>query len=478
MGHVNSNDIDDLFKRASERYPLRTDSADWDRVAADLERDPSLILPPLNTGDDGRRRRRFFWLFLLLPLAGIGYYTWHAGHSKTKNIAGQTQAPVTATSHTTHENNTADGTGPSGNTPSPGAQDRQDKGAAAAKEGIVKEETGKTQKETNKVYHLGGPDQPAEAAAGANKGAGRTIIHGQSVIRTGRTGHGRQGAESRPGTQTGESTGSAAGNMTAESTGSTAVNTTVQAGQNKTAPLTLTAISAQRALIPFAYAVNISVKGKDNQASGTTPKKDNSVKKKKQSFFYAGLSAAPDLSTIKMQSVKGVGTTFGVLLGYQFNSRWAVETGIYDDRKKYYTEGDYFDKSKIGNLRYADLLNVDGICNMWEIPVNVRYNLSTGEKMKWFATAGLSTYLMTHENYDYQYTWNGGPVMTKSWQGANTSKYPFSVLNVSVGYEQRLGKIGNLRLEPYIRVPLGGIGTGNLPIMSAGLNIGLTRKLW
>ena len=233
-----------------------------------------------------------------------------------------------------------------------------------------------------------------------------------------------------------------------------------------------TTISAKRATMPPAYAVNIPVK---NIPAAATPKKD---KKKKPSFFYAGLLAAPDLSTVKMQSVKGMGTTFGLLLGYQLNAHWAIETGIYDDRKKYYTEGDYFDKSKMGRLRYANLLNVDGVCNMWEIPINIRYNLNTSDRIRWFATAGLSTYLMTHENYDYQYNWNGGTTMTSSWQGANTSKYPFSILNLSFGYEQRLGKIGNLRLEPYIRVPLGGIGTGNLPIMSAGLNIGLTRKLW
>jgi len=33
-------------------------------------------------------------------------------------------------------------------------------------------------------------------------------------------------------------------------------------------------------------------------------------------------------------------------------------------------------------------------------------------------------------------------------------------------------------VEPYLRLPLAGIGTGKLPIMSAGINIGITRRLW
>src|SRR6185503_6359840 len=88
MSNVNDNNLDDLLRRAAEKYPLRTDSADWGKLVSDLERDPSMILPPVN-GEDRRRRRRFFWLFLLLPLAGAGYYAWHAA-GKSVSLAGQT----------------------------------------------------------------------------------------------------------------------------------------------------------------------------------------------------------------------------------------------------------------------------------------------------------------------------------------------------------------------------------------------------
>jgi hypothetical protein len=193
--------------------------------------------------------------------------------------------------------------------------------------------------------------------------------------------------------------------------------------------------------------------------------------------FYAGLFVAPDFSMIKFQTVKSVGTTYGLLLGYTINAKWNLETGVYIDRKKYYTEGQYFNKDKVPPLRYVDLQKVDGICNMVELPLSLRYNLGAGNKVKWFATAGLSTYLMSSEWYNYQYMYYGNPV-TKAATYRNPSQNWFSIVNLSVGYEQKIGGIGNLRLEPYLRVPLSGIGTGSLPIMSAGLNIGITRKIW
>src|ERR1700753_29305 len=93
MSNLKDTDFDDLFRRASDKYPLRTDSSDWDRMAAALERDPGPDTPDETDNTDTRRRRRFFWLFLLLPLAGIGYYVTHSsGKSGSATNAATTNA--------------------------------------------------------------------------------------------------------------------------------------------------------------------------------------------------------------------------------------------------------------------------------------------------------------------------------------------------------------------------------------------------
>ena len=535
MSNVKGNDIDDLFKRASDKYPLRTDSADWDKLAAALEKDPSLILPPPSMEGDRRRRRRFFWLFLLLPLGGLVYYIGQTTGRHTARTTGTVQVPS------------------SQQAPAPAGSASGVPAQTAGSAAIIPGSAGSTATAEGSV----GPTVPAEGSATpatpAQPGSGPTVPAGSTPSGS------ATGTPAQPGSATERSargvssrTGSvkqtpavnagapaptlAAGSISGEparTVGSTAttqgsvVPARPQAGstrpdkygspapagpyktgfsgkdfqddaytpgqnQSRQGKISLTdggnsgydpafsKLNWQRARIADGVALNVTVKAtntsttaKDSSSAKSVSKKNN--KNKKQSFFYAGLIVAPDLSMVKFQSVKGVGTTFGILLGYQFNQKWAIETGAYLDHKKYYTDGEYFKKS--GYNPSWKLLTVDGACNMWEIPINIRYNLSSGEKTKWFATAGLSTYLMTNENYVSAYSYNGNTWDT-SWDTKKPSQYWFSVFNLSVGYEQRLGKIGNLRLEPYLRIPLSGMGSGSLPIMSAGLNIGITRKLW
>jgi len=223
-------------------------------------------------------------------------------------------------------------------------------------------------------------------------------------------------------------------------------------------------------------ALDVKVTSRNEPAPASTTKL---AKSPKPTHFYAGLLVSPDLSMVKFQSVKGVGTTYGLLLGYNINRKWAIESGLYLDKKKYYTDGEYFSTKNIYMQPNVKISTVDGTCNMWEIPLNVRYNFGQGEKTKWFATAGFSTYLMTKENYDYQLESTGGGTSWPLHKEYTTARnYLFSVVNLSIGYEQKIGKVGNLRIEPYLRMPTAGIGTGSLPIMSAGLNIGITRRIW
>jgi hypothetical protein len=278
-------------------------------------------------------------------------------------------------------------------------------------------------------------------------------------------------------------TGSGATDAGSAGTGSTGTGSAGATGSatmtgNAARELLPSALDLRRVPMAGDYDLVVNVKAPGHAADSLPRAPKKAMSPSKTSHGYIGIFGAPDFSTVKFQTMKGVGTTFGVLLGYSFNDRWAVETGVYLDRKRYYTQGEYFNTKNVAT-NYNTLLNVDGTCNMWEIPLNVRYNFNTSERMKWFATAGLSTYLMSNESYDYQaLSWPGGPVKDGYWNIKKPSQYFFSVVNLSAGFEQRIGKIGSLRLEPYVRLPLSGIGTGRLPIMSAGLNIGITRRLW
>jgi Outer membrane protein beta-barrel domain len=535
MSTLNDNHIDDLMRRASEKYPLRTDSADWDRLADALEKDPSLILPPVQEDGDGRRRRRFFWLFLLLPLGGLGYYAWHSGshHSTSQQaIVRLPQAPaagVSTPSATQPGANPMTGANPTtGATPISGTDTKS--GASQMSGTNMKSVTNaksgtNTKSGTNALPGASlspGVNPPSAASAGqggaisANPANAIAVNPPASEPAPDRShAHGRKNMQQMPGGQISNSTGdnstgkhNKSNGQGARSEGKTGsprdgeasnaadgvlpnvpVGTMSNIAEGTWAqqdPLSRN-LNLQRALITGDPSTDIKAQfplpGPANLAKPGDPGKDTALAKTKKAKnkrlpFYYGILAAPDLSMVKYQSVKGVGYTAGILLGYNINSKLAIETGVYLDKKKYYTDGEYFNKKNIPFISPSfNLENVNGSCNMVEIPINFRYNLNNGGKIKWFATAGTSTYFMSKEAYSYNYLWNGN-----EWPGSYSYKAPsqywFSEINLSLGFERTLGKIGQLRIEPYWKIPTSGIGKGDLPVMSAGLNIGITRKIW
>lgn len=439
----NDGDMDDLFRRASEGYPLRTDSADWDRLAMELDGEAA------KPSDENERRRGIFWWFLLIPLAGIGLLTWEAvgHHSASKAVtvarAGGDQGAVGANPAVRSNPAAAGNAGKAG---TPASTDIQN----IARNG----EGGGEVSRGGKVRIL--RTRNSEAGTGGSKDDGTEI------------GRSNDGGSTVSGSDI-----VAAGTIAAGTTAAGTIGAGSDARQDGDLDPKLALLDLRRAPIGGSYQVDVEVVAPKKAKDATPPPTP-----KRQSHGYIGVFGAPDFSTVRFQTMKGVGTTFGVLFGYSFNARWAVESGVSLDRKSYYTSGEYFSTEKVRMpYGYDKLLNVDGTCNMLEIPLNVRYNFSTSPRMKWFATAGLSTYLMSRENYTYQYEANWA-VEDSSWNIHRPSQYWVSIVNLSAGFEQRLGRIGNLRLEPYIRIPLSGIGTGNLPIMSVGLNVGLTHQLW
>ncbi|SFD01735.1 Outer membrane protein beta-barrel domain-containing protein [Chitinophaga sp. CF118] len=195
-----------------------------------------------------------------------------------------------------------------------------------------------------------------------------------------------------------------------------------------------------------------------------------------QKGLYAGIVASPDFSTVKGQRVSKVGYNAGVIVGYRISRRVAVETGVLFERKYYYSKGSYFSTKKIPTYPGMKIINVDGWCRMIEIPLNVRYVFKIKEKSNWYVNGGVSSYIMGKESYDYKYELDNN-IDTKNWAYKNSTRNWFSIIHVGVGYEHRLGAIGTLRVEPYLKIPAGGVGIGNLPLTSVGLNVGITRPI-
>jgi hypothetical protein len=490
--------MDDLFRQASDQYPLRTNSSDWDKLSGALEANPSLISPQANDEQDNKRRRkRILWLFLPLLAGGIGYYAWQGPHDVTpRTIAGRQQQNQDQEQQNTGSVQTNQGTDQQ-------STDQQNKVNAKAvpggKSAMTNEPgaagTSATVGETRVTQDAKGLRSPAVA----NKGVSPIVTDRNTVAIDRNTVLGERGRTTlgkgnlipaRSGSVTGSDW---AGNNASHLAGSSNApenNSSDRAGSNTlifSRDAQYSKVAGPATLAKGDISVRADIRSKWEKTPGIAKASDASQQKKQTAnskvphkhSIYVGILGAPDLSTIDFQAVKAVGTTYGILAGYTINSKFSLETGVYLDKKKYYTDGQYFNTEKVPALQnpYYDLKSVNGDCNMVEIPLNLRYNLFSGKQLTLFATAGLSTYLMSKEWYAYQISSSYG-MMNKAFTYTNPYHYLFSIVNLSFGYEQKLGKIGNLRIEPYLRIPLSGIGTGSLSILSAGLNLGITRRIW
>jgi hypothetical protein len=182
---------------------------------------------------------------------------------------------------------------------------------------------------------------------------------------------------------------------------------------------------------------------------------------------------------VKWQKTADPGHHYGALLGYTLNNRWAIEGGVLLAKKNYYTNGAYFNTADLYMPANSKVMEVSGDCSMLEIPLNIKYNFRTKKNSSWFASTGISSYLMKKENYSYLYYYTVSG--TQAWRNKsykNSSRNIFSIAQLSAGYSLRTGKSTSFRIEPYAKLPLSGVGFGRLNLLSTGLNIGIVKELF
>ncbi|MEP6724931.1 MAG: porin family protein [Bacteroidota bacterium] len=209
-------------------------------------------------------------------------------------------------------------------------------------------------------------------------------------------------------------------------------------------------------------------------------KKDSAIAKKKvksknEKAINIGLTAGLDLSTVKFTHRDNIGYNFGLMGGYQFSKHWSVYTGVIYTKKNYELNGDDYHPPKHYWTQYVQLETVEGYCRMWEIPLLARYTFNPDSKTSFFASTGISSYFMKEQAYNYSYKTMGVPATT-SWNNDSSFNHVFSILHLSAGFEKRLGKHMNWQIEPYAKIPLGGVGFGNIRLSSFGINFSVQYR--
>ena len=189
-----------------------------------------------------------------------------------------------------------------------------------------------------------------------------------------------------------------------------------------------------------------------------------------------GVLVAPDFSSVNSMSGDKPGSTIGLTADYQFAHHWYVGSGLLLSRKNYaaapqdfHPPKDFYSQNGMTQNGAPNVNFVKGSFSMLEIPLNLRYDFSVTGNTMFFATAGLSSYLMTSENCNYYYRWWTQP-MIKNMQYDNHPDYLFSALDLSMGVEMGVSNTLSVLVAPYVKVPVRNIGFGQVALSSVGIN--------
>ncbi len=188
-------------------------------------------------------------------------------------------------------------------------------------------------------------------------------------------------------------------------------------------------------------------------------------------WFSLRLSVAPDFSSTGMFNQSKPGFGFGVTAGYNFDTHWSINTGVMLVRKVYSSTNISEPYSTQGGYSYP-IDQLDGNCKMLDLPLNVYYSFQPHKSLSFKAGLGFSSYIMLREDYTYfldkPY---GNDTYTQRIENENNEW--FKMLNVSVMMQKRIRNNLFLEVEPFVKLPLAGIGEGGISLYSFGSFVSL-----
>ncbi len=210
---------------------------------------------------------------------------------------------------------------------------------------------------------------------------------------------------------------------------------------------------------------------KDTKTKNTAGGKKNNF----SNSFSLNVSAGPDVSATNINNVGTIQLLYGAGISYKFAKRWQVRTGFYTVKKIYGAKPSDYNPPAVFWNYYPGLESINADCRVNEIPLIINYTFSENLKHAWFGSVGVSSYFMKRETYDYHSKTPWG-YQDKSYTIRGENKHYLSSLRISAGYEKTLNKNISFTAEPYLNLPLSGIGYGKVKLNSAGFLFSLSVK--
>jgi hypothetical protein len=170
-----------------------------------------------------------------------------------------------------------------------------------------------------------------------------------------------------------------------------------------------------------------------------------------------------------------VGSNYGLLLSFGATKKLTITSGVVYSSKPYSTS--FANYNTTYNFKH-DPTEVTADCKMLDIPINIGYQVYGNFRNKLSVGTGLSSYLMLHEKYTYNYSdAANSAAWPQSYTVPNSKGYLLSIININATYEHKINSNFGISVQPYMKVPISGVGYSNIKLQSTGVAVGVTYNI-
>lgn len=196
----------------------------------------------------------------------------------------------------------------------------------------------------------------------------------------------------------------------------------------------------------------------------------------RSSNFSLGITYSPDFSRSDFSTPGNrAGYRLGMKGEYQISEHLFLQAGLLLSKVHYTASGQQYNPPDYWNYsRMPDETNA--ICMILDIPIGLKYNLLNFNSSRLFSTAALSSYFMLNEEYRFNYS-TEIPDLQESIKINNGSRHLLNHLNLSFGYEYDLTPNMTIRTEPFLNLPISGVGWGDVRFYSMGGFVSLNLQM-
>jgi len=191
---------------------------------------------------------------------------------------------------------------------------------------------------------------------------------------------------------------------------------------------------------------------------------------------YVTLTWAPDLTSVQGAERQSFSGGIGLLYTVPLNHRISISGGALYAKKNYSSPYSFY-KPNVRLTWSEKPTNVDAACDVLDIPINLNYQFYQRGRSKFTASGGISSYFMLREQYHFAYANEAAydqSVIDYEVRGQNN--HLFGVANLSVTFERQLNKRFSIGIQPFVKLPLTGIGYGQTKLMSKGIAVSVNFK--